>query len=152
MKTSAAGLALIKNEEGLARVIASLIFPHTDCSGVTTIGYGHIVTPDDNYQGGTTMQEVELLFFEDIFIAETLVSAALELTTTVAVHQDTFDALVDVCFNIGDVTQGIQLVRAVRFGDREGAEVVLVGWIQRTRRPCALLKARRVLALWGRNE
>jgi lysozyme len=88
-----AGIDLIKRFEGLSPTV--YICP----AGYPTIGYGHVVKPDERQQfaGGITTEQAETLLRQDVQTAE---SAVLRLIT-VPLTDGQFDALVSFTFNLG---------------------------------------------------
>lgn len=88
MKTSKAGIELIKKYEGLR--LASYV----DSSGVWTIGYGH--TGDVKMGDVITKEEAERLLIQDLSVAENEINRyGLNLC------QNQFDALVSFVYNVG---------------------------------------------------
>lgn len=96
MKTSAAGLALLKQFEGFAQRA------YEDIGGVWTIGYGHAIHPDEAPLRYETITEADAedLLAHDAQTAERVVEACLPNWQD-ALHQEKFDALVCLCYNIG---------------------------------------------------
>jgi lysozyme len=93
MKLSEAGKKLIKGFEGL-RLIAY------QCSaGVWTIGYGH--TGGVEQGNAITQARADLLFDDDIVRFENAVNMHLQ-----NLNQNQFDALVSLCYNIGEGQKG----------------------------------------------
>lgn len=90
MKTSKAGLDLIKRFEGFRAGV--YLCP----AGVATIGYGHAIKPGEKF---TTITEhhAESLLIDDVEEAEEYVNELVE----VGINQDQFDALVSFTFNLG---------------------------------------------------
>ncbi len=88
MKTSKAGIELIKKYEGLR--LASYV----DSAGVLTIGYGH--TGGVKMGDVITKEEAERLLIEDLSVAENEINRyGLNLC------QNQFDALVSFVYNVG---------------------------------------------------
>ena len=90
MKTSQAGVDLIKNFEGLR------LDSYLCSSNVPTIGYGH-TGPDVELGMRTTTQKAELLLKKDLERFEKAVYLAID----VELSQNQFDALVSFAFNVG---------------------------------------------------
>ena len=90
MKTSQAGVDLIKNFEGLR------LDSYLCSSNVPTIGYGH-TGPDVELGMRTTTQKAELLLKKDLERFEKAVHLAID----VELSQNQFDALVSFAFNVG---------------------------------------------------
>lgn len=100
MKTSAQGLKLIKEFEGL-RLTA-----YYDVVGVLTIGYGH--TGDDVYVGQTvTEQQAEQLLQKDLNTFEQAVNKLISIN----LNQNQFDALVSFTYNVGAGALGESTLR-----------------------------------------
>lgn len=90
MKTSAAGIDLIKTYEGLS------LTPYKCPAGVMTIGYGH--TGVAARKGLTiTKDDADLLLKEDLIYFERKIDELINPTLT----QGEFDALVSFTFNVG---------------------------------------------------
>lgn len=89
MKTSKAGIDLIKRFEGLE------LSAYQCSADVWTIGYGHTrgVSPGDT----VTEAEAEALLVEDLAEFEKCVNGAVQTPIT----QGQFDALVSFAFNVG---------------------------------------------------
>jgi len=62
-----------------------------------TIGYGHLIKPGEDFQGGITEKSATELLRRDVATAENAVNTAI----TTSLRQNQFDALVLLCFNIG---------------------------------------------------
>lgn len=90
MKTSQAGIALIKEHEGYRNEV------YKDSAGYDTIGYGHLVKSGERFTR-ITPQEGEALLRDDLVEAEGAVSRLVKTTLT----QHEFDALVSFVFNLG---------------------------------------------------
>jgi len=90
------GLNLLKKwEQGPKGGFSPVIYP---CSaGKNTIGYGHVITPDDNIIPPITEKQADDLLKQDIKTAEN----AVNLLVKVSLTQNQFDALVCFVFNIG---------------------------------------------------
>jgi GH24 family phage-related lysozyme (muramidase) len=89
--TGAGGLALIKSFEGLR------LEKYKDAVGKWTIGYGHLILPDEKFPHAITEAEAEALLRTDLLMTERGVHKAV----TVALNQNQFDALVAFTFNLG---------------------------------------------------
>jgi lysozyme len=99
MKVSSAGVSLIKQLEGYREKAYQ-------CSaGVWTIGYGHTggVKPDDR----VTQADADALLAADLARFEAAVNAAGIPDIT----QNQFDALVSLCYNIGEAAFGKSTLR-----------------------------------------
>ncbi|XRD77515.1 lysozyme [Dyella marensis] len=118
MHTSALGVALIKQFEGL-RTCAYL-----DAAGIWTIGYGH--TGDDVRSGfRIDAAQADALLRKDLGTAEEAVRAWV----TQPLAQPSFDALVSFVFNVGATAfAGSTLLRKLNEGDMEGAAAEFERW------------------------
>lgn len=90
MKTSQAGVDLIKSFEGLSLV------PYICPAGVLTIGYGHTGI-DVKYNQHINSQQAEILLRKDLQRFEN----TIEQLVKISLNQAQFDALVSFVFNIG---------------------------------------------------
>ncbi|QMV32429.1 lysozyme [Ralstonia phage Hyacinthe] len=117
MKTSAAGVALIKRFEQ-CRLTA-----YRDAVGVLTIGYGHT----GNVWLGmvVTQEQADALLAADIRRFENGVAGLLKVPVT----QGQFDALVSFAFNCGLGNLGAStLLRKLNAGDVKGAAAEFPRW------------------------
>ena len=94
MKTSEKGIDLLKVlEEGKGFSSKSYI-----CSaGKRTIGYGHVILPDDNIIEPITEDQAEDILEKDVTVAENAINKYVKIPLT----QNQFDALVCFVFNVG---------------------------------------------------
>jgi len=94
MKTSEKGIELLKVlEEGRGFSSKSYI-----CSaGKRTIGYGHVILPDDNIIEPITEDQAEDILEKDVTAAENAINKYVKIPLT----QNQFDALVCFVFNVG---------------------------------------------------
>lgn len=90
MKTSQAGVDLIKSFEGLR------LDAYIDAVGVPTIGYGH-TGPDVKLGNRVNVQQAEILLKKDLARFE----EAVERLVKIPLNQVQFDALVSFAFNVG---------------------------------------------------
>ena len=122
MKTSQAGIDLIKRFEGLE------LESYLDIADVWTIGYGHTgpeVGPDQRI----TANEAEALLRHDLVSREKAVSRL----TRVALNQNEFDALVSFVYNVGiGAYERSTARRRLNNGDRLGAGDALTWWNKAT--------------------
>ena len=95
---SKTGLDLIKRFEGFSPTV--YICP----AGYPTIGYGHVVNPDERQQfaSGITSEQAEALLRQDVQIAERSVLRLI----TVPLTDGQFDGLVSFTFNLGEAAGG----------------------------------------------
>lgn len=90
MKISKNGIDLIKEFEGFSQTI------YTCSAGKDTIGYGHVLTEEDNFTQ-VSEEEAEQLLKKDCDYAEDIINEFV----TVKLTQNQFDALVSLVYNIG---------------------------------------------------
>lgn len=103
MRTSPRGIALLKQFEGLVLhsyddfdASSTPIMDGDDVLGTLTIGYGH--TGKDVKPGlRITPEEAELLLKRDLLPRELVINNSIN----VPMRQSQFDAMVDLCYNIG---------------------------------------------------
>lgn len=100
MKTSQAGIDLIKTFEGLR------LDSYLCSSSIPTIGYGH-TGPDVSLGMRITGQKAEILLRQDLDRFE----KAVEKLITVELSQNQFDALVSFAFNVGTGALGESSLR-----------------------------------------
>lgn len=91
MKTSQKGLDLIKKFEGFSD--REYICP----AGKPTIGYGHVILPNEDFPVPMTRLEGELLLKKDLESRELTLNKFLK----VKISQNQFDALISLIYNIG---------------------------------------------------
>lgn len=122
MKTSRAGLELIKKWEG-CRLKA-----YRCSAGVLTIGYGHTSAagaPQVNDGMTISQQDADDILGRDLVRYEAAVQKAL----TRAPNQNQFDACVSLCFNIGPgAFAGSTVVKRFNAGDAAGAADAFRMW------------------------
>jgi len=117
-----AGLDLIKRFEGFSHIV--YICP----AGYPTIGYGHVVKPDERQQfaSGITPEQSETLLRQDVQTAE---RAVLRLIT-VPLTDGQFDALVSFTFNLGaGALQRSTLRRKINRGDHANMPAEFRKWV-----------------------
>jgi lysozyme len=117
-----AGLDLIKQFEGFSPTV--YICP----AGYPTIGYGHVVNPDERQQfaSGITAKQAERLLRQDV---QTTERAVLRLIT-VPLTDGQLDALVSFTFNLGaGALQRSTLRRKVNRGDHATVPAELRKWV-----------------------
>jgi lysozyme len=113
-----AGLKLIKSFEQLR------LWPYQDIAGNWTIGYGHLMRPNEHYIV-ITQQQADNLLVQDLLAAEIAVSSYVRVPLT----QDQFDALCSFVFNIGARNfEYSTLLRKLNLWDYEGASEQFVHW------------------------
>lgn len=95
MKTSTQGVKQIADREDVRT------HAYRDTKGIWTIGIGHtsMAGPPSVHDGLTlTLPEVYTLFAKDLTPVESCVNHAIQVMIT----QNQFDALVSICYNIGN--------------------------------------------------
>lgn len=133
MQTNAAGLALIKQFEGLR------LNAYQDMVGVWTIGYGH-TGPDVTPGLVINQQQAEQLLSSDLTRFETGVSRLV----SVALNPNQFSALVSFSYNLGlGSLQSSTLLRLLNMGDYAGAAAQFPRWDRAGGREVAGLLRRR---------
>lgn len=145
MQLSAAGLDLIKRSEGFRGQI------YIDLAGFRTIGYGHRVTPKEEFPGGIDEAQAAMLLAGDVRQAEQTVGKLVRVVLT----QGQFDALVDFCFNLGaGRLKASTLLRELNAGRYDDAGEQLLYWVYAGGEANAALKARRQaeFVLWTDGE
>nr|WP_249183836.1 lysozyme [Burkholderia ambifaria] len=90
-RTGAQGIALIKQFEGLR------LARYLDAVGKPTIGYGHLILPNERFTRPLTPAEAEALLRRDLRGAELNLRKLLHVPVT----QQQFDALMSFVFNLG---------------------------------------------------
>lgn len=114
MRTSEAGIALIKRWEGLE------LESYQDIAGVWTIGYGHTETAGPNQK--ISEREAEELLKRDLEPRERAVGDL----TSVSLNQNEFDALVSFVYNVGvNAYRNSTARKRLNRGDRIGAAEAL---------------------------
>ncbi len=91
LSTGAKGIALIKNFEGLR------LEKYQDVVGKWTIGYGHLILPDESFSAAIPEAQADALLRQDLGISEKAVNQYVIVPLT----QNQFDALVSFTFNLG---------------------------------------------------
>lgn len=122
LKMSADGRGRLTSREGV-RLTA-----YVDSVGVLTIGIGHTAHagPPIPKKGMTiTAQECDEIFARDLIAYENAVNNSVK----VPLAQGEFDALVSLCFNIGQgAFRSSTIVKRLNVGDYEGAAAAIMMW------------------------
>lgn len=118
MKTSPAGVALIKRFEGLR------LEAYRDAVGIWTIGYGHT---GNVWQGAKiTEHQADVILEHDL---ERFEEGVQQATRTAKLTQGEFDALVSFSFNLGvQALVNSTLLKKLLKGDRAGAADEFLKW------------------------
>jgi lysozyme len=132
MKTSKAGIELIKSFEG-CRLNAYL-----DAVGIPTIGYGSTTAVK---MGDTISQdEAETLLRHDLVRFEECINEHVD----VDLNQNEYDALVCFAYNVGcNAVRNSTLLRLLNGGDFKGAALQFKRWDKAGGKPLAGLTRRR---------
>ena len=134
MKTNAAGIALIKESEGLK------LKAYRDQVGVLTIGYG---TTGSAVRDGMTITEAQAnSMLADRLSNECEPGVSHLVTGSISANQ--FAALVDFAYNLGVAALGRStLLKKLNAGDELGASDEFVKWCMAGGQECAGLLKRR---------
>ena len=82
-------------EEGAHRTV------YRDVAGYPTVGVGHLVTPGDHLQVGDRISQDQVLDYLEQDLAQAQL-AVRHLVGDLPLHQNEYDALVDLAFNVGE--------------------------------------------------
>ena len=134
-----AGLDLIKKYEGFSATV--YVCP----AGYPTVGYGHVVRPNEDYSSPVSEAEAELLLRKD---AQTAQNAVLRLIT-VSLTDGQFDALVSFTYNLGGgALQRSTLRSKVNREEHDDVPAEFMKWVWAGGRKLpGLIKRRRAEAL-----
>src|SRR4051812_8929453 len=119
MKISAQGLALIKEYEGFSAV------PYLCPAGRKTVGYGHVICPGEEYDGGISQDKAEILLIQDV----TKTAQAVNCLVKVAINQSQFDALVSFSYNIGTQTFEKSTLLRILNAENPGVAAQFARWV-----------------------
>jgi lysozyme len=134
LKVSEVGIKLIQDFEGCSLV------PYADIVGKMTIGYGHLIRPEDRFNPPLTHGQAVALLCDDLEKFESWVLGAV----TVDINQNQFDALVSFTFNLGPgALQKSTLLRKLNGGDYSGAADEFLKWCKAGGKEVAGLLRRR---------
>lgn len=153
MRLSPDGLHFLTKEEGVQ------FAPYLDQAGKTTIGVGHLLTPDELAAGtitidGTpvpwrpqlTAEQVTALLAQDCAERETALSNLI--VCPLGAHQ--FDALFSLYFNIGDGNfKRSSLLKILNGGDWRALEEAWLMWKWAGGKPMLLGRRQREVVLWN---
>ena len=145
MRTSAAGLNLIKSSEGFRSRT------YLDVAGIPTIGYGHRLLHPESFPNGVDEAQANEILLSDLRDAEQAVQRLVKVPLT----QGQFDALVDFCFNLGQGRLAAStLLESLNAGQYDAAAQQFLRWDHAGAHESPALKARRQaeLALWQNAE
>lgn len=120
MRTSQSGIDLIKNFEGFSAT------PYVCAGGKNTIGYGHVIKPEERHHKIIDQDFAEKLLIGDLAVAEHAVKDLI----SVPLNQNQFDALVSFTFNLGTGSlQKSTLRKKLNRGDYLGAANEFDRWV-----------------------
>lgn len=142
MKTSSAGLILIKRSEGFRGQV------YRDAVGNLTIGYGHKLLHAESFPMGIDPTFAAQILLHDVDDAE----AAIERLVKVPLTQGQFDALVDFVYNLGEERLATStLLLDLNGGHYAQAAEQMLRWDHAGAKELAGLKARRQaeVVLWN---
>ncbi len=123
---------------------------YTCVAGKRTIGYGHILKPDENYICGVSEKLAEKLLERDLSVIEAVVDASVK----VPLKEYQRDALVCFAFNIGGYAfRHSTLLKELNAGYYEKVPKQLLRWVYVNGRPCyGLLQRRQAEAAMFENK
>ena len=134
MNTSDQGIAFIKSFEKCRLV------PYQDSAGVWTIGWGHAMRRDEDYDTMTN-DKADALFLEDLATVEDEINVLLEIDLS----QNQYDALASFTFNEGSGNLAKStLLKLINTGDMANAAMQFIRWDFAGGEQSAGLMARRV--------
>lgn len=111
---------IVKEFEGFSP--CSYICP----GGKKTIGFGHAILPDEEFEEPLTISQAETILFEDLHTA----SAAVNDLVTALLTQAQFDALTSFVYNIGRGNfASSTMLKLLNQRDYEGASREFGRWI-----------------------
>lgn len=135
LSTGAKGIALIKSFEGLC------LEKYQDVVGKWTIGYGHLILPDESFSAPITESQADALLRQDLGISEKGVNQYVIVPLT----QNQFDALVSFTFNLGvGNLKSSTLLRVLNAGQYQDAAEQILRWDKAGGKQVAGLTRRRV--------
>ena len=134
MKISKTGLKLIIGYESLQ------LDPYVCPAGKLTVGYGHVVLPGENFDGGINVEQAQELLRKDVEESEEYVNRLVK----VELPQLAFDALVSFTFNVGGNAFGSStLLKLLNTRDYRAAALQFCHWDNSNRKEINGLEARR---------
>ena len=131
---SSKGVESIKSFEGFSPL------EYTCVAGKRTIGYGHVLKPDESYVCGVSEKQAEDLLTRDLSVIEAAVDSAVK----VPLKEYQRDALVSFAFNIGVYAfQRSTLLKELNTGNYDKVPQQLLRWVYVNGKPCCGLLRRR---------
>lgn len=104
----------IKKHEGFVSRI------YEDSLGKKTIGYGHLITPQDHFEEGVDYdQEILEDLFDDDFNVARDQALSIVHNNKLEIHQDAFEVLIEMCFQlgVGNVLKFKKMIKALKNQD-----------------------------------
>lgn len=131
---SSKGMEAIKAFEGFSPL------EYTCVAGKRTIGYGHVLNPDENYVCGLSEKEAEEQLGRDLSVIE----AVIDTVVKVPLEEYQRDALVSFAFNIGLYAfQRSTLLKVLNAGNYDQVPKQMLRWVYVNGKPCYGLLRRR---------
>lgn len=128
------GVEAIKAFEGFSPL------EYTCVAGKRTIGYGHLLRPDESYVCGLSEKQAVELLIQDLANVENVVDSSV----AVPLREYQRDALVSFAFNIGVYAfKRSTLLKVLNAGEYERVPVEMLRWIYVNGKPCHGLVRRR---------
>ena len=128
------GVEAIKAFEGFAPL------EYTCVAGKRTIGYGHVLGPDESYVGGVNEKQAEELLERDLNALESVFDSLVK----VPLEEYQRDALISLAFNIGVYAfQRSTLLKELNAGNYGRIPKQMLRWIYVNGKPCYGLVQRR---------
>lgn len=132
MKLDQAGIDAIKKHEDFRA------FPYQDIAGKWTIGYGHLIKPGESFPRDISIEEAEVILFNDAQIAMDAVNRLVKVPIT----QNQFNALVSFTYNLGTgALAESSVLRNLNNGDVQAAADSFLLWNKYRKSPGAPLVA-----------
>tara|TARA_R100000544_G_C2192339_1_gene42330 strand:+ start:105 stop:539 length:435 start_codon:yes stop_codon:yes gene_type:complete len=122
---------------------------YDDHLGFATIGYGHLITKNDNFEPGITYPKSQLieLFKQDLAKAEKEADELIGHITEL--HITARDCIIEMCFQLGKrgVQKFVQMLLALEERDYKAASLEMLDskWNKQTPKRCQELS--RIMAL-----
>jgi GH24 family phage-related lysozyme (muramidase) len=143
MRISAAGIKLLKRSEGFRNRV------YLDAAGFPTIGYGHRLLNPASFPGGIDEPQAAEILASDVREAQ----QAVERVVKVPLTYGQFDALADLCFNLGaGQLASSTLLKVLNRGRYDDAAKQLLRWDHADGQELDALKARREAELWRKAQ